>query len=209
MQKYNKILLVSGDVFSCLVCGKEIGWEGIKEISFNRIIYLSAVLYSFRFPGEKNVFEDDYEFTITLRGPEAAIISNALIHLAANEIIIKTGMEYSLSSESEAFTQNLPYYQEKKSWIEDIIYIIGVYGEEKLYDFIFRDPEYKNNLNSKSSNPLDLSKNNYTILYLEKFKSEFEKTLSNSHSNLMNKQYLELYFEFVFSKILRGESIDG
>lgn len=209
MKKYDKIMIASGDIVSCFLAGKSIGWDGMSEISLNRIIYFAAVLFKFRFSEQKNIFEDDYEFSITLRGPEAPIISNAIIHLLSNYIISKKDSEYFLDVEDEAFTKNLPYFEEKKSWIEDIIYLIGVYGEEKLYDFIFRDPEYKTNLKSKSSKPLNLGEDNYTIKYLEMFKTDFEGTLSQQSPKLSNKQYLELYFEYVFSKILKGESVDG
>lgn len=209
MKKYDKIMIVSGDVLSCFLSGKSIGWDGMSEISLNRIIYLAAVLFKFRFSDQKNIFEDDYEFSITLRGPEASIINNAIIHLQTNFIISKKNSEYFLDVEEETFTKNLPYFEEKKSWIEDIIYLMGVYGEEKLYDFIFRDPEYKANLKSKSSRPLNLGEDNYTIKYLEMFKTDFERTIPQHNPILSNKQYLELYFEFVFAKILKGESVDG
>lgn len=209
MKKYDKIMIASGDILSCFLSGKSIGWDGMSEISLNRIIYLAAVLFKFRFLDQKNIFEDDYEFSITLRGPEASIINNAIIHLQTNFIISKKNSEYFLDVEEETFTKNLPYFEDKKSWIEDIVYLMGVYGEEKLYDFIFRDPEYKANLKSKSSRPLNLGEDNYTIKYLEMFKTDFERTLPQQSPILSNKQYLELYFEFVFAKILKGESVDG
>lgn len=209
MKKYNKIMIVSGDIISCFLAAQSIGWEGMSEISLNRIIYFAAVLFKFRFSDKKNIFENDYEFSITLRGPEAPVIKNAIIHLQTNFIISSQNSEYFLDTEDQTFTKNLPYYEEKKNWIEDIVYLMGVYGEEKLYDFIFRDPEYKANLKSKSSKPLDLSEDNYTIRYLKMFKIDFENSISKQSLKLANKQYLELYFEYVFSKILKGESVDG
>lgn len=209
MKKYDKIMIASGDITSCFLAAKSIGWDGMSEISLNRIIYFAAVLFKFRFSEQKNIFEDDYEFSITLRGPEAAIIKHAITHLQTNFIISCKGREYFLDVEDETFTKNLPYYEEKKNWIEDIVYLMGVYGEEKLYDFIFRDPEYKANLKSKSSKPLDLSEANYTIKYLKMFKTDFENSVSQQSPKLDNKQYLELYFEYVFGKILKGESVDG
>lgn len=209
MKKYDKIMIASGDIISCFIAAKSIGWDGMSELSLNRIIYFAAVLFKFRFSEKKNIFEDDYEFSITLRGPEAPIIKNAITHLQTNFIISSRNSEYFLDIEDEAFTKNLPYYEEKKSWIEDIVYLMGVYGEEKLYDFIFRDPEYKANLKSKSSKLLDLSEDNYTIKYLNMFKKDFESSISQQSPKLANKQYLELYFEYVFSKILKGESVDG
>ena len=202
-------MIASGDIISCFLAAKSIGWDGMSEISLNRIIYFAAVLFKFRFSEQKNIFEDDYEFSITLRGPEAAIIKHAITHLQTNFIISCKGTEYFLDVEDETFTKNLPYYEEKKNWIEDIVYLMGVYGEEKLYDFIFRDPEYKANLKSKSSKPLDLSEANYTIKYLKMFKTDFENSVSQQSPKLDNKQYLELYFEYVFGKILKGESVDG
>lgn len=202
-------MVASGDIVSCFLAAQSIGWEGISEISLNRIIYFAAVLFKFRFQEKKNIFEDDYEFSITLRGPETPIIKSAITHLQTNFVLSNKNNEYFLMNEEHTFTKNLPYYEEKKMWIEDIVYLMGVYGEEKLYDFIFRDPEYKINLKSKSANSLNLSENNYTIKYLEMFKNDFEITVSQRDSKLTNKQYLELYFEYVFSKILKGEAVDG
>lgn len=208
MKNQDKIIIVSGDIFSCLTLSRNIGWDSVKELSINRILYFASIMYSFKFPLSKNIFEDDYKFTITLRGPEEPIIQNALIHLQSNYIIKKNLNGYELLVDKLDITDNLPYFDEKKKWLEDIIYIFGVYGEDKLYDFIFRDPEYKDNLRSNSQKRLNISKTNQTIKFLEGFKQSFEKTINSPNDNLNNKQYLELYFEYVFGKILRGEPID-
>ena len=105
----------------------------------------------------------------------------------------------------EKFT-DIPFFEEKCSWIEDISYIIGIYGEDKIYDFIFRDPEYRVSLDSNKElcYNLDIGENNETVKFLNDFKKSFEDHLS-VNIDLNNRKYLEMYFEYVFGRVLRGE----
>ena len=99
MNNYSRIMLKSEDVFQLISKLVEIGWKSIRESSINRIIYLSAVLYSFRYPNEKNIFEDDYNFSVTLSGPEDPEVEEALINLQSNEVIERTDYGYVLGIE--------------------------------------------------------------------------------------------------------------
>jgi len=96
-------------------------------------------------------------------------------------------------------------YEKKKAWFKDIAYIISIYGEDKIYDFIFRDPEYRESLLGNSVYNLNIDKNNATVKFLNTFKFEFEKVLNDRRVALDNRKYMELYFEYVFGMILRGE----
>lgn len=205
MDNYAVKMIVSGDVYLVIKSMKQVGWGAIRETSINRILYMSAVVYSFRFPEKENMFENDYHFFITLGGPEESLVQGALINLESNEIIEHTEEGYKLVDlrERDEFF-SLPRYTEKRAWIEDMAYIIGIYGEDKIYDFIFRDPEYKMSLDSNNEYNLDIGVDNETIKFLDEFKKTFEAQIDGA-AQLDNRKYLELYFEYVFGRILRGE----
>lgn len=203
--KYDGITIKSKDIYILLNVLKKLGWETLRETSINRIIYLSSVLYSFIYNKNKNIFSKSYNFTITLSGPEDAQIKNALIYLESNELIkqIDSG-GYKVCINKNFFNLNNED-KKKEKWFEDIAYIISIYGEDKIYDFIFRDPEYREALLGNSIYNLNIDKNNATIEFLNLFKETFEKKLKNKNDALNNKKYMELYFEYIFGMILRGE----
>ncbi len=204
MNNYNKIMIISGDIFYVIKCMEEKGWGPIKESSINRIIYLSAVMYSFMVENSKNIFEDDYNFSVTISGPTDANISRALTNLQSNDAVILEPSGYKTISKNYGSSLLGEYALEKHEWIDTISYIIGIYGEDKIYDFVFRDPQYQNSIKSNSLIPLNLDKDNATVLFLSQFKTDFEQQVSLDQK-LNNRQYLELYFEYVFGKIIRGD----
>ena len=204
MDRYVGIIVKSKDIY-CLLCElKELGWESLRETSINRLIYLSSVLYSFINNEIENIFAKSYQFTITLSGPEDAEIEKALIHLESNGLVKHTDKGYAVIEGTNPLIID-EEYEEKKAWFKDIAYIISIYGEDKIYDFIFRDPEYRESLLGNSVYNLNIDKNNATVKFLNKFKFEFEKVLNDKSVALDNRKYMELYFEYVFGMILRGE----
>ena len=203
MARYDEIILKSEDILLLLTKLENIGWKYVRESSINRILYLSAVLYSFRYTEKDNIFKDDYNFTRTLSGPEDADIDNAVTNLKANELLIHSEEGYGLSHINHTISSE--NYELKDSWFDDISFILGVYGEDKIFDFIFRDPEYKNSLESNSVYTLNIGSDNDTVKFLNKFKDAFESKLTKEDDILDNKDYLKLYFEYIFGKILRGE----
>lgn len=203
MDKYLGIIAKSKDIY-CLLCVlKELGWESLRETTINRLIYLSSVLYSFINNESENIYANNYQFVITLSGPEDAEIEKALIHLESNDLLKHTDKGYMvINSENLLIMDD---YNKKKAWFKDIAYIISIYGEDKIYDFIFRDPEYRESLLGNSVYNLNIDKNNATVKFLNRFKFEFERVLNDKSVALDNRKYMELYFEYVFGMILRGE----
>lgn len=198
-------MITSGDVYVVIKCMNEKGWLGIKASSINRIIYLASVLYSFMFETTDNPFQKDYSFSITLSGPEDPAIEQALINLNSNDAIKLTENGYVITNKE--FISNFggfPFFKTKSAWLDDISYIIGLYGEGKIYDFVFRDPQYQNSIKVNAIVPLNLKKDNATVEFLKSFKDEFEKHVYPDQK-LPNRKYLKLYFEYVFGKILRGD----
>ncbi len=203
MDKYLGIIAKSKDIY-CLLCVlKELGWESLRETTINRLIYLSSVLYSFINNESENIYAKNYQFVITLSGPEDAEIEMALIHLESNDLLKHTDKGYMVINSENLL--NMDDYNKKKAWFKDIAYIISIYGEDKIYDFIFRDPEYRESLLGNSVYNLNIDKNNATVKFLNRFKFEFERVLNDKSVALDNRKYLELYFEYVFGMILRGE----
>ena len=205
MKKYDDIMIISSDVYVTINSMNNKGWKELKFSSINRILYLTAVFYSFLHSTEQNIFENNYNFTIALRGPEDPNIEKALINLLSNDVIGQNDEGYYIQDSNYINVfENYTFFTEKSKWIDDISYIIGIYGEDKIYDFVFRDPQYQNSLKTNDLRSLDLSSENETVKFLEQFKNEFEQHMKDDEK-LSNRRYLELYFEYVFGKILRGD----
>lgn len=111
---------------------------------------------------------------MTLSGPEDAEVEKALINLESNEVLEHTELGYALCLEKKI---SLTTFQaeRKKEWFDDVAYIIGIYGEDKIFDFIYRDPEYRESLDGNSTYNLNLGKDNATVEFLNSFKDAFEE----------------------------------
>jgi hypothetical protein len=206
MKKREKILRINGDILSIVKICNDVGWDYLKEISIYRIIYIASVLYSFKYPNKENPFSGDYDFVASLRGPFTESIKTSLTNLFVNDYLLNDGKQiFKGKEEPSEQIENLPNYKEKYHWFEIIIYILAVYGEEKIYDFVVRDPEYQENVQSNSIKEINVARGNKTYISLVKLKSVFEKALGEQAKELDDKQYLEHYFDYIFSKILRGE----
>ena len=96
MSSYSSNMKKSEDIYQLMKKLNNIGWKTIRESSLNRIIYLAAVLYSFRYPKEENILQNEYMFSVTLSGPEDAEIENALINLESNDVIMQTEEGYQI-----------------------------------------------------------------------------------------------------------------
>lgn len=211
--KSEKVARINADILNLLKITSEIGWCGIREISINRILYLSSVLYLFVYPQKQNPFLGDYCFTISARGPFCSDISNAIAFLQSNEFLVEeqeTGyfklgdFDFDLLL-SKLTEKEITASYEKEKWIEVITFILGIYGEDKIYDFVFRDPEYESKIQINDIEGIDISINNETYKFLNEFKKTFEEAVSIEELNVDPKTYLKLYFEYVFSIILKGE----
>lgn len=205
MKKREKILRINGDIISVVKICNEVGWAQLKELSIYRIIYIASVLYSFKYPDKENPFSNDYDFVPSLRGPFTEDIKTSLTNLLVNDYLESDGKQIFLGSENPKRIEELPNYNEKHNWLEVVIYILAIYGEEKIYDFVVRDPEYQENIQSNSLKEINIEKGNKTYISLVRLKSVFEDALGEKANELDDKQYLNHYFDYIFSKILRGE----
>lgn len=202
----SKIAIINGDVLTVVKIATELNWTPIREQSIARILYLASVLYSFRFRDKVNPFANDYNFSVDATGPYYSLITNSLIFLQVNNYVTKINKnEIALGNNLEVELAILPNYSEKANWLKTIFYLIGVYGESKIYEFIIRDPQYQQNVKSNTIKTINVGPDNATISALNVFKEAFEEELGTDAAQIDDKEYLKLYFEYVFSKILKGD----
>lgn len=198
-----ELLEANLDVIRLFKSSKTIGWSDLKEQSIYRILYLSSVLYSFMFPGEH--FKEGYDFTVDMSGPYSKGLRDALSFLVSNDILsLKDNKEYELTKSSDLDLSNSSEQKRKMTWLKTILYILGTYGEKKVYEFVIRDPEYRANIESNSLQSLNTDDANRTIDFLNSIKRQFEKKLAEENTQPDKSKYLELYFEYVFAKVLTG-----
>lgn len=195
------------DIVFILKTGLKIGWEEIKSQSINRIIYLSKVLYSFVNDIEPNIMEY-YHFTSNLAGPVSAVINKSLVDLESREFTISENSGIKLNITGHPLENILDSSldnakKQRQDWYKTIILLLGKYGENKVFSFTVNDPLYIENVESNSPKeiPFDDSENK-TLEVLNSFKEAFEKSITDT-SSISREEYLELYFDFIFSQIIK------
>ena len=188
------------DIMAISYYGKEIGWESIAGLSFHRILYLAKVLYVFRHGVSDSLF-GNYHFTAIINGPYSEQISNALVFLSSSEKLKEKNDMFTFNSD-KSLLEN--FSKQKLSWVRFVMLLLGKYGEDKIFGFIINDPSYDNAVKTNSNAELDASSESLTVKVLNKFKLSFEETLDNSVI-LSDEQYIDLYFEYLFGKIIKGK----
>lgn len=202
-----ELYYTNDDIIFLLSNSKKVGWETIKVQSIYRIIYLSKVLYSFANGEEPNIFEY-YHFTTTLSGPYSRVISNSLDFLYSNQFISNsdTGIELSIDDQilHQALEVNNDDKKEKKqNWFKTVILLLSKYGENRIFSFTINDPLYQENLDSNSIKEITFDNSeNRTLEVLNSFKGAFEESIQDT-SSISREEYLELYFEYIFSQIIK------
>ena len=210
MEKENKDnrvqYLIYTDILAIFKLAAEIQWKEVRQNSVYRILYLSSVLYSFRHPGNSSPFSI-YKFSVDSSGPYDSNISSALDFLIKDEYLSRTTGDDVLALGKNPIDDvfKIEIGQERYDWLKQVMYILGIYGENKIYDFIFRDPQYQTTIKSNTQQGLNTNINNETIKTLKSFQEAFEETLTEQKEKISSQTYLELYFEYVFSKILKRE----
>lgn len=200
-EKTRELYEVNSDILALLKIAGEIGWNELRESSLHRILYLSSVLYTFMDNHTEQLFKE-YHFSLSATGTYSNIISKSIIDLSSREDIIEdeeTGilkLNYP-SDKRKSLEQNNKY-----EWFKIIVFILGLYGEDKIFGFVIQDPQYKDDFQRNIKTAIDISDKNKTIETLNQFKTAFEETLDDV-STIEDKEYLELYFEYVFSKIIK------
>lgn len=197
--KNKELYAANEDVLYLMNNAKSIGWISIKEQTIQRVLYLAKVLYSFTHVDD-NIFEY-YHYSTSLYGPYSNLIERSVLFLESNEYV-KKDEEGNLSTFRESPVENVD--DKKLLWLKQVILILGAYGENKVFNFTINDPLYKEAIETNSQKNLDTdSPENKTIQVLDNFKKAFEDTIEIA-STITKEEYLDLYFEYIFSQIIKG-----
>lgn len=202
-EKTRELYEVNSDILALLKIASEIGWNKLRESSLHRILYLSSVLYNFIDNHKEQLFEN-YHFSLSATGPYSDIINKSIIDLSTRENIIEDEETGFLKLDSTTDKTNSLEQNNKYNWFKIIVFILGLYGEDKIFGFVIQDPQYKDDFQRNIKTSIDISNQNKTVETLNQFKAAFEETLDDV-SKIEDKEYLELYFEYVFSKIIKRD----
>lgn len=190
------LIRANEDIVIVSTIAKSMGWGTVSEQSFQRILYLVQVLYSFKHEGD-NIFAY-YHFTATTFGPYSDLIERSLVFLRSSLILREEEGGLILSSRKE-----ISMNQEKVEWLRTVMYMLGKYGEKRLFGFIVNDPSYENASQTNNVDGIDTSSpDSETLRVLKDFKVAFEETLEDT-SAISDEKYIELYFEYIFSEIIK------
>lgn len=200
-EKTKDLFMANDDIIVLIKVIKNIGWLSIREQSIQRTLYLAKVLYTFVNDNDENLFKE-YNFSISLTGPYSSLIYRSILDLKVREVLEEDNegniklIDFNYSSRENIV---------KRNWLKVIIHILGLYGENKIFSFTINDPLYKEGVETNTQKTLDTSSpENKTVKILNEFKNAFEETL-DSVSEISKEEYLELYFEYIFSKIILRE----
>ncbi|WP_210476147.1 hypothetical protein [Pantoea ananatis] len=193
------LISANADIVYLAESAKKIGWLSIREQSIQRILYLAKVLYSFMQKDSK-IF-NYYHFSTSLTGPYSDIVNRSILFLKSMQMfdILDNG---SLAIQNN---KKITYEKSKTEWLDIIILILGKYGEDRIFGFTINDPLYNDKISANSQKTLDADETeNKTLSVLNEFKKTFEETLPDT-ADITNEEYLDLYFEYVFSQIVSNK----
>lgn len=190
------LIRANEDIVTVTTIAKSMGWGAVSEQSFQRILYLVQVLYSFKHEGE-NIFSY-YHFTVTTFGPYSDLIERSLVFLKSSSILREEEGALVLNTKKE-----IPLNKDKVEWLKTVMYMLGKYGEKRLFGFIVNDPSYENATQTNNVDSIDTSSpDSETIKVLKDFKVAFEQSIEDT-SAISDEKYIELYFEYIFSEIIK------
>jgi len=191
------------DILMLMQITSDYGWQSVKKDSVHRILYLSGVLFHFVNDSESNPFSF-YNFTRRGAGPYDSEIDKALDFLIKDEFIESSDSIEFISSEINVNdgTDLSSEALDRIKWLDLIIQILAIYGEDKIYEFIFRDKEFKELIATNAEKSLNIGPKNATIIFLETFRRDFDTLMKQELSQLGAETYLKLYFDYIFKKIL-------
>lgn len=198
MSRQEELLMAHSDLMTIISHAKKIGWDPIGKDSLQRITYLLKVLYAFCHE-DKNMFEI-YHFNVTVFGPFSDLLYRSLIFLQSSQRIMEESSG-NLRIVSTDGVDTIP--DDKIKWIDCVLLILGKYGENKVFSFVVNDPQYNDSVKANISAEISCGSESETIKTLNDFKRAFEETLEDTAS-ISKEEYISLYFDFLFSQIIKG-----
>lgn len=197
MSRQDEIMMANYDLMTIISHAKKIGWDPIGIDSLQRISYLMKVLYNFCHE------EDDmfgiYHFNVTVFGPYSELIYRSLVFLMSSQRLLEESGNLRIISTDGV--DAIP--EEKIKWIETILLILGKYGEKKVFSFVVNDPQYEMSVKANLSAEINCDSESETIKTLNDFKHAFEETLDDTDS-ISKEEYISLYFDYLFSQIIKA-----
>lgn len=194
-----ELIQVHIDIITITAHARKIGWDTISVDTLQRFIYLLKVLYSFMNNRDENIF-NQYHFNVTTFGPYSEIIYRSVVFLLASHRL-EGDMHGDVKITSNDGVDEMD--KERINWIDSILLILSKYGENKIFGFIVNDPLYDISVKSNQSSEIQVTPENETLLVLNDFKKAFEETLSDT-SSISKEEYISLYFDYIFSQIIKG-----
>lgn len=194
-----ELIQVHIDIMTITAHARKIGWDTISVDTLQRFIYLLKVLYSFMNNRDENIF-NLYHFNVTTFGPYSEIIYRSVVFLLASHRL-EGDMHGDVKIISNDGVDEMD--KERINWIDSILLILSKYGENKIFGFIVNDPLYDISVKSNQSSEIQVTPENETLLVLNDFKKAFEETLSDT-STISKEEYISLYFDYIFSQIIKG-----
>lgn len=195
----DELVKVNIDIMTIAAHARKIGWETISVSTLQRFIYLLKVLYSFINSSENNLF-NQYHFNVTTFGPYSELIYRSVVFLLSTRRL-EGDMDGDVKIISKDGVDEMD--TERINWIDSILLIIGKYGENKIFGFIVNDPLYDVSVKSNLPSEIQVTSENETLLVLNDFKKAFEDTLPDTTS-ISKEEYISLYFDYIFSQIIKG-----
>lgn len=202
MSSKEELMMANADIMTIIAHAKKMGWDMVSVNSLQRIIYLLKVMYSFSHADE-NEFAY-YHFSVTIFGPYSDLVYKSLAFLLSSQRLLgELDGDVCLNS----FDGVDSVSDEKRSWIDVILLILGKYGESKVFSFIVNDPQYELSVKANITSEINTDPENDTLKVLSDFKKAFEETLKDTGS-ISKEEYISLYFDYLFGQIInKGDAV--
>jgi hypothetical protein len=202
---------ILADIILIFQSSKLAGWEEISHKTISRTLYFVSTLYHYFHKDKNNIFKD-YKFFMEKDYPRLDHLDEYLTTLEGKNIIIKKNNQFMLNKsmiESHDQYFRVPFFTNRRIWISLVIKILSIYGEDTIYDFIFRDPEFSYNNDRNEYNILmNMDSKSQTYITLEHFHAAFEEALKlQNRESLSIERYVILYFEYIFSTIIKTKEL--
>lgn len=201
-------LIVREHVLMIIKIARLLGWSEINESMIHWSLYLVHILHLFS--EEKPFYDKVYTFIIEEEnqnvldiGPKCNLITDSIQWLLLNKYISEDNNSYCISDLGNELLEN-PIDQFDYEWIELVINLESMYGESKLLNYIFLDQEFRIKYYSQLTDLEVSNSENETIKFLKEFQNVFDKNKSPD-KELSKKEYLVLYFDYLFSRIIKNE----
>lgn len=205
----NHETILKNDLITVSYFLEQNSWNEVSKTSYQRILYFAAALSPVFLPEE----EWTYDFSNTFFGPYNKEIA-PLIQELSNKGFLKVidrriyqnrvEESFIISTKGKEFCENIIFKLDANSpkvrWLDIIVKVLSIYGENFLSKLVKNDPNIVNlnMINSYKKIPIGNSEDNITKDFFE-----FVKAKGKERFNLENegdKDFLLLFFDILYRK---------